>query len=81
MMGVLAAARVGGLDVIDAVYNDIAGRGGVRGECLLAADYGFDGKTVIHPAQIEAANRASRRPERDRRGGGHRRAVRQARES
>lgn len=58
MMGVLAAARAGGLDVIDAVYNDIADAEGFAEECLLAADYGFDGKTVIHPAQIEAANRA-----------------------
>jgi citrate lyase subunit beta/citryl-CoA lyase len=58
MMGVLAAARAGGLDVIDAVYNDIADTEGFAAECLLAADCGFDGKTVIHPAQIEAANRA-----------------------
>jgi len=58
MMGVLAAARAGGLDVIDAVYNDIGDQDGFAAECLLAAECGFDGKTLIHPAQIGAANRA-----------------------
>jgi len=58
MMAVLAAARAGGLDVIDAVHNDIADPDALAGECVLAADCGFDGKTLIHPAQIEIANRA-----------------------
>ncbi|MBN9431652.1 MAG: CoA ester lyase [Bosea sp.] len=58
MMGVLAAARAGEIDVIDAVYNDIADAEGFAEECLFAADCGFDGKTLIHPAQIDAANHA-----------------------
>lgn len=58
MMGVLAAARAGGLDVIDAVHNDIGDLDGLAAECVFAADCGFDGKSLIHPAQIEIANRA-----------------------
>ncbi|MCX5477584.1 CoA ester lyase [Kaistia geumhonensis] len=58
MMGVLAAARAGGLDVIDAVHNDIGDLDGLAAECAFAADCGFDGKSLIHPAQIEIANRA-----------------------
>ncbi len=41
MMGVLAAARAGEIDVIDAVYNDIADAEGFAEECLFAADCGF----------------------------------------
>lgn len=58
MMNVLAAARAAGLVVLDGVYNDITDAAGFAEECAMARDCGFDGKTVIHPSQIEACNAA-----------------------
>ena len=52
----VAAARAYGLDVLDGVFNDIADDEGFRAECAQGRDFGFDGKTLIHPSQIEAAN-------------------------
>ncbi|OXT02267.1 hypothetical protein B7H23_04985 [Notoacmeibacter marinus] len=52
------AARAGGLSVLDGVFNDIANGDGLSSECGQAAALGFDGKTLIHPAQIEAARAA-----------------------
>lgn len=57
MMNVLAAARAGGLDILDGVYNDLADAEGFAAECVAARDCGFDGKTLIHPTQIDACNR------------------------
>lgn len=57
MMMALAAARAGGLDIIDAVFNGITDQEGFAAECASAHDLGFDGKSLIHPTQIEAANR------------------------
>ena len=54
----ILAARAYGLDVIDGVYNDFRDIGGLREECEQARDLGMDGKTLIHPGQIEAANEA-----------------------
>lgn len=53
----VAAARAEGLSVIDGVYNDIADAAGFESECIQGRDFGFDGKTLIHPSQIETANR------------------------
>lgn len=53
----ILAARAKGLVVLDAVYNDFKNQQGFEDECLQALDMGFDGKTLIHPNQIEAANR------------------------
>jgi len=53
----LAAARAYGLAVIDGVYNDINNDAGLLAECRQGRVLGFDGKTLIHPAQIETANR------------------------
>jgi citrate lyase subunit beta/citryl-CoA lyase len=53
----LIAARAEGLAAIDGVYNDLADEAGFAAECEQGRDLGFDGKTVIHPRQIEAANR------------------------
>ena len=53
---IVAAARLHGLAVIDGVFNAIDDGDGLRAECIQGADFGFDGKTLIHPAQIEAAN-------------------------
>ena len=50
------AARGGGLSVIDGVYNDIADAAGFEAECRQGLEFGFDGKTLIHPSQIEACN-------------------------
>jgi citrate lyase subunit beta/citryl-CoA lyase len=58
LMQMVLAARAGGLDLLDGVYNDFRDADGFARECAEAASMGFDGKTLIHPAQIEAANRA-----------------------
>lgn len=57
-MAVVLAARAHGLAVLDGVYNAFRDTAGFAAECGQAADLGFDGKTLIHPAQIEAANAA-----------------------
>ncbi len=53
----LAAARAYGLLAIDGVYNDFKNEEGLVAECEQGRIMGFDGKTLIHPAQLEAANR------------------------
>jgi citrate lyase subunit beta/citryl-CoA lyase len=53
----LAAARAFGLAAIDGVYNDIKNDAGLATECEQGRVLGFDGKTLIHPSQIETANR------------------------
>src|SRR5262249_25522235 len=58
LMTTIAAARSFGVDIIDGVYNDIADAEGFARECAEARDMGFDGKTLIHPNQIEACNKA-----------------------
>jgi citrate lyase subunit beta / citryl-CoA lyase len=58
MMTCVAAARAYGLDVIDGVYNDLGNAEGFKEECAQARDLGFDGKTLIHPNQIDACNAA-----------------------
>lgn len=52
----LTAARAEGLDILDGVYNNISDMDGFRAECEQARDFGFDGKTLIHPTQVEPAN-------------------------
>jgi citrate lyase subunit beta / citryl-CoA lyase len=52
----VAAARAHGCDVIDGVYNDIKDVDGFRAECQQALDFGFDGKTLIHPSQVDICN-------------------------
>jgi citrate lyase subunit beta/citryl-CoA lyase len=42
---------------MDGVFNDVADAEGLERECAQGAALGFDGKTLIHPSQIEAANR------------------------
>ena len=53
----LAAARAYRLVAIDGVYNDIKNDAGLSVECEQGRVLGFDGKTLIHPSQIETANR------------------------
>lgn len=52
------AARAHGLTVIDGVFNEIADTQGFEAVCRQGRSLGFDGKTLIHPSQIEGANRA-----------------------
>lgn len=54
----LLAARAHGKVCIDGVYNAFRDEDGLRAECAQGARLGFDGKTLIHPAQIEIANAA-----------------------
>lgn len=54
----LAAARAYGLDIIDGVFNGLGDDDGFAAECEQGRDLGMDGKTLIHPKQIEPANRA-----------------------
>jgi citrate lyase subunit beta / citryl-CoA lyase len=58
LMNCVAAARAYGLDILDGVYNDLGDAEGFVEECRQARDLGFDGKTLIHPRQIEACNAA-----------------------
>lgn len=52
----LMAARAQGLVAIDGVYNAFKDDDGLRAECEQGRDLGFDGKTLIHPAQLDIAN-------------------------
>jgi citrate lyase subunit beta/citryl-CoA lyase len=52
----LLAAHAHGIDILDGVYNDIGNAQGFADECAQARDMGFDGKTLIHPSQIEPCN-------------------------
>ena len=57
LMQIVLAAKAGGLAVLDGVYNDFADAAGFEEACTAARNRGFDGKTLIHPSQIEPANR------------------------
>jgi citrate lyase subunit beta/citryl-CoA lyase len=50
------AARAYGLEILDGPYSDFSDVNGFALECSQARDLGFDGKTLIHPGQIEACN-------------------------
>lgn len=52
----LLAARAHDIDILDGVYNDIKDEAGFLAECEQGRDLGFDGKTLIHPAQLGPAN-------------------------
>jgi len=54
----LMAARAAGIVAIDGVYNAFKDEDGLKAECEQGRDLGFDGKTLIHPAQLEIANTA-----------------------
>ena len=54
----VAAARIHGIDILDGVYNDIGNADGFAKECAQGVELGFDGKTLIHPSQIEPCNKA-----------------------
>jgi citrate lyase subunit beta/citryl-CoA lyase len=52
----VAAARAHGLAAIDGVFNDIEDKDGFAAQCRQARAFGFDGKTLIHPTQVEPCN-------------------------
>lgn len=54
----ILAARTYGIEILDGPYNDISDIAGFAKECAQGRDMGFDGKTLIHPGQIDAANAA-----------------------
>lgn len=54
----LLAARAAGIICVDGVYNAFKDEDGLAAECAEGRDFGFDGKTLIHPAQIAIANAA-----------------------
>jgi citrate lyase subunit beta / citryl-CoA lyase len=55
---VLLAGRAAGVAVLDGVYNDVKDTEGFLAECTQGRQMGFDGKTLIHPGQVEGANEA-----------------------
>ncbi len=52
----LLAARATGTAILDGVYNDVRDAEGFATECLQARQMGFDGKTLVHPGQVEPCN-------------------------
>jgi citrate lyase subunit beta/citryl-CoA lyase len=54
----LLAARAAGKVIIDGVYNDVKNLEGFEAEARQGREMGFDGKTIIHPSQVEPANTA-----------------------
>ncbi|CUH83055.1 HpcH/HpaI aldolase/citrate lyase family protein [Thalassovita mediterranea] len=52
----LLAARAHGVVVVDGVYNQFKDDEGLKAECDQGRDLGFDGKTLIHPAQVDVTN-------------------------
>lgn len=54
----LLAAKAHGVVIVDGVYNAFKDEAGLKFECDQGRDMGFDGKTLIHPAQLDIANTA-----------------------
>lgn len=54
----LLAARAHGLAIVDGVHLDLEDADGLAAVCAQGRAMGFDGKTLIHPKQVDAANRA-----------------------
>jgi citrate lyase subunit beta / citryl-CoA lyase len=50
------AARRSAVAILDGVYNDVTDLDGFEAECRQGRDLGFDGKTLIHPGQVEPCN-------------------------
>jgi citrate lyase beta subunit len=55
---IVLAARASGIAAFDGVFNDLEDSDGFAVECAEGRRFGFDGKSLIHPRQIEACNRA-----------------------
>jgi citrate lyase subunit beta/citryl-CoA lyase len=54
----LLAARATGTAILDGVFNDVQDADGFLAECRQGREMGFDGKTLIHPSQVDGANAA-----------------------
>ena len=54
---VVLAGRSAGLSLVDGVFTDLDNEAAFEGACQQGREFGFDGKTLIHPNQIETANR------------------------
>jgi citrate lyase subunit beta/citryl-CoA lyase len=52
----LLAARAAGKVILDGVFNDVEDTDGFQAECRQSREMGFDGKTLIHPRQVDGAN-------------------------
>ena len=52
----LLAARATGKAILDGVYNDVRDAEGFADECRQGRELGFDGKTLVHPGQVESCN-------------------------
>jgi len=50
------ATRLAGKEILDGVYNDVSDVDGFTAECRQAKQFGFDGKTLIHPRQVDPCN-------------------------
>lgn len=61
----LLAARAAGIGIVDGVYLDLNDEEGFAASCRQGRELGFDGKTLIHPKQLEAANAAFGPSEKD----------------
>jgi citrate lyase subunit beta/citryl-CoA lyase len=57
LQSVVLAARAAELWAIDGVFNRLADPDGLAAECAEGRALGFDGKSLIHPGQIDIANR------------------------
>ena len=57
LIQLVAAARANGLVALDGAYNHLEDTAGFEAECRQGVEFGFDGKTLIHPNQIEPCNR------------------------
>ena len=53
---VLLACRAAGIDALDIVFSDINDEEGLRADTALGKNLGFDGKTLVHPRQIDIVN-------------------------
>ena len=58
LMTTILAAREAGKVVLDGVYNDVRDADGFAAECRQGVELGFDGKTLVHPSQVQPANDA-----------------------
>ena len=64
LQAVVCAARANGRVVLDGVYNDVHDREGLVAECEQGFEWGFDGKTLIHPPRVPAATERGAPPAR-----------------
>ena len=53
---VLMACRAAGVEAVDAVFSDINDLEGLKEDAALTRNLGFDGKTVVHPRQVDIVN-------------------------